>query len=233
MLTNHSIFSHLLRRPVRFAATLMVGLTAVVATAQAPTAPVQLQDNAPDRHTVVKGDTLWGISGKFLKTPWRWPEVWRLNKDQIKDPHWIYPGQTIYLDRNAPGGPLLSLTPPGETARGGLVRLSPQIRAEARAEQAIPSIRPDDIEPFVLRNMVIGAETLDDAPQIVKSVGERVAFSTADAVYAVGVKPEMGKVFQIFRKGRELRDPSIEPRPVCCAKAKSHALKSSAPNRKS
>ncbi len=213
MLTNHSILPPLFRRPARIAATLAIGLTALVATAQAPTAPVQLQDNAPDRHTVVKGDTLWGISGKFLKTPWRWPEVWRLNKEQIKNPHWIYPGQTIYLDRNAPGGPRLSLTPPGETERGGLVRLSPQIRAEARAEQAIPTIRPEDIEPFMLRNMVIGAETFDDAPQIVKSVGERVAFSTADAVYAVGVKPEMGKVFQMFRKGRELRDPSIEPRP--------------------
>jgi hypothetical protein len=194
------------------AAALAIGLTALVATAQAPTAPVQLQDNAPDRHTVVKGDTLWGISGKFLKTPWRWPEVWRLNKDQIKNPHWIYPGQVIYLDRNAPGGPRLSLTPPNEGERGGIVRLSPQIRAEARAEQAIPSIRPEDIEPFLLRNMVIGAETFDDAPQIVKSVGERVAFSTADAIYAVGVKPEMGKVFQMFRKGRELRDPTIEPR---------------------
>mgnify|MGYP006915279638 CR=1 FL=1 len=73
--------------------------------------------------------------------------------------------------------------------------------------------RPEDIEPFMLRNRVIGAETFDDAPQVVKSVGERVAFSQSDAIYAVGVKPAMGKVFQIFRKGRELRDPAIAPRP--------------------
>ena len=194
---------------------MLVGLAAMVAVAQAPTPPIQIQPNAPDSHVVVKGDTLWGISGKFLKQPWRWPEVWRMNRDQIKNPHWIYPGQIVYLDRNALGGPRLSMTAPGS---GGsedrpTIRVGPQIRAEAREAAAIPSILPSDIEPFMLRNMVIGAETLDDAPQIVKSVGERVAFANKDSVYVVGVKPEMGKVFQMFRKGRELRDTAITARP--------------------
>lgn len=192
---------------------MLVGLAAMVAVAQAPTPPIQIQDNAPDRHIVVRGDTLWGISGKFLKQPWRWPEVWRLNRDQIKNPHWIYPGQIIYLDRNAVGGPRLSLTAPLAAEERPTLRIGPQIRAEAREATAIPSILPSDIEPFMLRNKVVGAETLDDAPQIVKSVGERVAFATKDSIYVVGVKPEMGKVFQMYRKGRELRDPSIAPRP--------------------
>ncbi len=222
MLTNHMQSSSRERQPRRGVAALAAaatGLIAGLALAQAtpgpaPAAgPVQVQANAPSSHTVVKGDTLWGISGKFLKTPWRWPEVWRLNKDQIKNPHWIYPGQVILFDPNAPGGPRLYLQQPGDVGPGSVVRLSPQIRAEARAEQAIPTIRPEDIEPFMLRNRVIGAETFDDAPQVVKSVGERVAFSQSDAIYAVGVKPAMGKVFQIFRKGRELRDPAIAPRP--------------------
>ncbi len=217
MLTNSTLFSPLPQRnpqPRRFFASLLVGLAAMVAVAQTPTPPVQIQPNAPDRHVVVKGDTLWGISGKFLKQPWRWPEVWRLNREQIRNPHLIYPGQIIYLDRNAIGGPRLSFTPPGSgVEERPTVRVGPQIRAEAREAAAIPSILPSDIEPFMLRNLVIGAETLDSAPQIVKSVGERVAFANKDSVYVVGVKPEMGKVFQMFRKGRELRDPSIAVRP--------------------
>ena len=216
MLTNRTIFSPLPThnaRPLRFLASLLLGLAAMVAVAQAPTPPIQIQPNAPDSHVVVKGDTLWGISGKFLRQPWRWPEVWRLNREQIKNPHWIYPGQIIYLDRNAVGGPRLSLTPPLAAEERPTLRLGPQIRAEARGEAAIPSIRPSDIEPFMLRNRVVGAETLDAAPQIVKSVGERVAFATKDSIYVVGVKPEMGKVFQMYRKGRELRDTSIASHP--------------------
>ena len=217
MLTNRTLFSPMpttkpTPRPQRLVASLLVGLAAMVAVAQTPTPPVQIQANAPDSHTVVKGDTLWDISGKFLKQPWRWPEVWRMNRDQIKNPHWIYPGQIIYLDRNALGGPRLSLTPPNRAEDRPTVRIGPQIRAEAREAAAIPSILPSDIEPFMLRNLVVGAETLDSAPQIVKSVGERVAFANKDSIYVVGVKPEMGKVFQLFRKGRELRDPSIAPR---------------------
>ena len=217
MLTNRTLFSPMPTfkpnpRPLRLVASMLVGLAAMVAVAQSPTPPIQIQPNAPDSHVVVKGDTLWGISGRFLKQPWRWPEVWRLNRDQIKNPHWIYPGQIIYLDRNAAGGPRLSLTPPSRAEDRPTVRVGPQIRAEAREAAAIPSILPSDIEPFMLRNIVIGAETLDAAPQIVKSVGERVAFSNKDSIYVVGVKPEMGKVFQMFRKGRELRDTTIPAR---------------------
>ena len=218
MLTNPSIFSSAsswARRAARFVASVAVVTVATLALAQAPTAPVQVRENAPDSHTVVKGDTLWSISGKFLKQPWRWPEVWRMNREQIKNPHWIYPGQVIYLDRNAAGGPRLGFAPGGSAVpeERGVVRLSPQIRAEAREGAAIPSIAPEDIEPFMLRNRVVGAETFNSAAQIVKSTGERVTFATADSVYAVGVKPEMGKVFQMFRKGRELRDPSVTARP--------------------
>src|SRR5271169_2397013 len=60
---------------------------------------LSIRDNAPDHYVVVKGDTLWDISAKFFNDPWKWPQVWGLNKDSIKNPHWIYPGDVVLLDR--------------------------------------------------------------------------------------------------------------------------------------
>src|SRR5689334_3750977 len=80
-------------------AALIYGVTAMTAHAK----PIQcdFKPNAPDSHTVVKGDTLWDISGTFLEKPWCWPQVWGMNKEEIANPHWIYPGQVIWFDRAA------------------------------------------------------------------------------------------------------------------------------------
>ena len=65
--------------------------------AQAGVPLSELSPNAPESHTVVRGDTLWDISKLFLRSPWRWPELWGMNLEQIKNPHLIYPGQVLYL----------------------------------------------------------------------------------------------------------------------------------------
>src|SRR3954451_11485617 len=69
------------------------------AWAQAPRAPLVLKADAPDRYVIVPGDTLWGISTRYTDSPWRWPELWGMNREQIQNPHLIYPGMVLLLDR--------------------------------------------------------------------------------------------------------------------------------------
>lgn len=162
---------------------------------------VQLKENAPDRHVVVKGDTLWDISAKFLKTPWKWPELWQLNKDEIKNPHLIYPGDVLYLSF-VDGKPVLS--------KMEVVRLSPQVRSEPIVlDSAIPSVPYKAIAPFLKRTRVIESAQLDSMPYILGSNENRVMFGTHDTVFATpGNAPTPD--WQVVRVGRPLIDPDTK-----------------------
>jgi hypothetical protein len=169
-------------------------LTAVAATS------ADMRDGAPDRYTVQKGDTLWGISGRYLKEPWRWPELWKMNQEQLKNPHLIYPGDVIVLDRSS-GEPRLSLVQLGTT------KLQPKIRSEASPSSAVPSILPSVIEPFLSKPMVVGENELDAAPRIVATADDRVTLGPGDRAFVQGITKDKGDQWQIFRRGDPLVDP--------------------------
>lgn len=168
--------------------------------------------NAPDQHVVVKGDTLWDISGKFLQHAWCWPQVWGLNREQIHNPHWIYPGQIVYFDRAAGrlrlGKPVGNSTASAAAGAGGLqtTRLSPQLRTEGLGQQAVPSIPPNVIEPFLSQPLIVTEDELKDAPRIVAAREERVVLGKNDTAYVSG-DIKAGTSFQVFRPGTPLKDP--------------------------
>jgi len=190
----------------RTAATVTLACLAAGPVLAAPTC--SFRPNAPDQHLVVKGDTLWDISGAFLEHPWCWPQVWGMNRDEIRNPHWIYPGQIIYFDR-ARGR--LTLTRPG-TQEGGagqppLVRLSPQLRTEDMgANGAVPAIPSGAIEPFLTQPLVVEAGELDRTARIAAVPEDRVYLAEGDRIYVRG-ELRGATSFQVFRPGKELRDP--------------------------
>jgi hypothetical protein len=175
-----------------------------------------IRADAPDRYTVVPGDTLWGISGRFLKDTWRWPEVWRLNQDQIRNPHLIFPGDVIVLDR-ATGRLTIEGRDPGATAAGepsvagapqlATVSVSPRVRIEGLDPKAIPTIRPSDIAGFLSKPLLVGRDELDSAPAIVATEEDRISIGAGSKAYAEGINKDAGLVWQVFRRGDPLVDP--------------------------
>ncbi len=188
--------------PLLFSASVLPFLLSASA---AGAEDLQLQDNPPDRYTVQKGDTLWGISGKFLKQPWRWPEIWRMNREQIKNPHLIYPGDVVALDK-VNGEWRLSLARRGGGPAGPRpdVRLSPSIRSDSLDSEAIPSIPPGDLAPFLSLPLVNDAEGIPGAARIIAARDNRVVRGVGDFVYAISVDEKAGTQWYIYRPGKVL-----------------------------
>ncbi|TWI57657.1 nucleoid-associated protein YgaU [Pseudomonas duriflava] len=165
-------------------------------------AEVQLRQGHPDSYTVIQGDTLWDISGKFLSKPWQWPELWHANP-QIENPHLIYPGDRlslVYVD----GQPRLTLN---RGASRGTIKLSPTIRSTPIAE-AIPTIPLEAINSFLLSNRVIDtADQFQAAPYVVAGNAERVVSGAGDRVYARGRFAEDQPAYSLYRQGRTYTDP--------------------------
>lgn len=178
----------------RIISALLISISTTLVIAQG-TAPLQLADGAPDRYIVKAGDTLWGIAAKYLKDPYRWGELWKLNAEEIKNPQRIYPGQVLALDRSG-NEPHLTLITVKE----------PQREYVDPLRKAIPSIPPQDIEPFLSQPRVVDAASAEAAPRVVALQENRVVAGAGDTVYTTE-PTEHPKSWQLFRPSKPLVDP--------------------------
>ncbi len=178
--------------------------------AQAGVALSELADNAPDSHVVQRGDTLWDISKLFLKSPWRWPDLWGMNLEQIRNPHLIYPGQTLVLIK-ADGRAQLRLAGAPSAAEAALVptntvKVSPRIRPDLLENGAIASIPLQLIGPFLNEAVVFNGDELAAAPRVVATQEGRVMLSRGETAYVRG-DLQGARAFRVFRQARPLNDP--------------------------
>lgn len=185
---------------------------------------VQLKPDHPERYTVVKGDTLWDISTRFLKSPWMWPKIWKINQE-IKNPHLIYPGDVIVL-RWVDGKPELSVLRKETVSAPGLpslpesaqepvtaapadartVKLKPQVHSED-LDAAIPTIPPNAILPFLTRPLAVGENDLNEAGYITTGLDDRIALGNGSLFYARRLKDDAPEYYQIVRPGKAIHDP--------------------------
>ncbi len=184
------------RKSITTLAFVLAWVVSAGAMAQAPTTPLALKADAPERYVVVRGDTLWSIAQRYTDSPWRWSELWNLNKDEIKNPHRIYPGNVIVLDR-ARGRLALD---------AGTVKLSPRVRAES-TQTAVPSIPPALIEPFLVRPLVVEPDGLEKAPVIVATEESRVIIEAGNRAFVRGMANTNETNWFVYRRGRALIDP--------------------------
>lgn len=160
---------------------------------------VMLRPDHPQTHTVIPGDTLWAIAGRFLEDPWLWPEIWRQNT-AIHNPHLIYPGDIIELYYEE-GQPRLRLAD-----EPSIIKLSPTVRYES-INQAVPTIPRNLIQPFLQRSIVLTQAEWSNAPYIIGTTDPRLAFAARDRIYARGNGFDQ-RHYRVFRLGKEYHDPT-------------------------
>jgi LysM repeat protein len=167
----------------------------------------ELAGNAPSSYTIKPGDTLWGLSTLFLKNPWRWPELWGMNLEQVRNPHRIYPGQVLTLTKTQSLA-TLQIAPAPAAAEEPLrtVKLTPSIRTSPVEDQPIATIPIHLIAPFLNEAEVFGTLELEDAPRIVGGPDQRTLLGAGDVAY---VRGELGDArrYHLFREPRPLTDP--------------------------
>jgi hypothetical protein len=165
----------------------------------------ELAANAPDVYTIKRGDTLWAISKLYLRSPWRWPELWGMNLQQIRNPNLIYPGQVLVLEK-ADGLARLKLANGVGGGPAGTLKLSPTIRSEASDTGALAAIPMNLIAPFLNDAIVFDSNELAGAPRIVAAQESHVVLGRGDLAYVKG-DVSGARDWQVFRNPKPLVDP--------------------------
>lgn len=198
MKNNNTLFSLVLSLVI--AVSLLTISSSVIANDDSNA--VKLKPGHPQEYTVVKGDTLWDISGVFLDEPWYWPEIWKKNP-QIENPDLIYPGDVlhlVYID----GRPYITRDKNGKRT----VRLSPQIRVE-ELDRAIPTIPLDIIAPYMTKNRILNVGEYFSSPYIVGINDEHMSAGAGNSIYVMGIDAqESNTYFGIYRRGRAYTSPA-------------------------
>lgn len=161
---------------------------------------VKINPDHPTKHIVVKGDTLWDISAKFLENPWEWPKIWRHNI-QIKNPHLIYPGDIITLCF-INNQPMLCVSSEG--------RLQPSIRYENYAPEAIAMIPMGAIRPFLISPKVLNEDELNSTPYIVAFADEHIIAATNANIYVRAILKRDFMYYTTYRVGETYKDPDTD-----------------------
>lgn len=178
----------------------LLAITLSIFSLQVSADTLKVKEGAPSSYTVVKGDTLWDISGRYLDQPWRWPELWKANP-QIANPHLIYPGDVISLYYQD-GQPRLAVN---RTTQN--VKLSPQVR-ETLIDDAIPVVPIKAIQPFLKNHLrILDKASMDKAPYVVSGEESRILNAVGDRIYAVGLDNSSHKNYQIYHLGDPIHDP--------------------------
>lgn len=217
----------------------LLGLIVAVSAATSwayPGGEISVNPSHPDQYTVVQGDTLWDISAKFLNYPTQWPALWSWNP-QIKNPHLIYPGQTLYFSVVG-GKPRLSFTkdyrasaappydPSANSGDGTCAITEEDIHngktsfalapdggklepciRETSMKQAIRLIPSEDIAKFLSSPKVVSANELTTAPYVVDFAGEHLLAASGDKLYIRSIIEPKTMTYTIYRPGDTFKSP--------------------------
>ncbi|HEZ4654548.1 TPA: LysM peptidoglycan-binding domain-containing protein [Neisseria meningitidis] len=161
-------------------------------------ANLEARPNAPERYTVKQGDTLWGISGKYLYSPWQWGRLWDANRDQIHNPDLIYPDQVLVL-RHVDGEPRLGLE---QTDGIPVVKMSPDKEVSG---YGIPAIDVNFYRIFMRHPQIVSRKETAAAPRLLSGPEGRLLYTKGTRVYTKGLK-EPGR-YLTYRINKNITDP--------------------------